>query len=78
MTLDSRYSPYLLTRCFPNKTYNKMSVEKLKIFKKIKGNDAYSKNPILDSLIKQKLQSEMVIIKDNFNILIQREDAREK
>lgn len=49
-----------------------MSVEKLKIFKKLKGADAYSKNPIIDSLIKQKLQSEMVVIKDNFNTLIQR------
>jgi hypothetical protein len=49
-----------------------MSVEKLKIFKKLKGGDPYSKNPIIDSLIKQKLQSEMVVIKDNFNTLIQR------
>ena len=34
-----------------------MSVEKLKIFKKMKGADNYSKNPIIDSLIRQKLHS---------------------
>ena len=49
-----------------------MSTEKLKILKKLKGIDSYSKNPIIDSLIKQKLQSEMVVVKDNFNNLIQK------
>jgi len=34
-----------------------MSTDKLKVLKKIKGVDSYSKNPIIDSMIKHKLQS---------------------
>lgn len=33
------------------------STEKLKVIKNIKGVDSYSKNPIIDSLIKQKLSA---------------------
>jgi hypothetical protein len=40
--------------------------------------DNYSKNPIIDSLIKQKLQSEMVIVKDNFTQLLRKEDNRQR
>lgn len=50
-----------------------MSFEKLKIFKKVKGADNYTKNPIIDSLIRQKLQSEMIVIKDQFHQIISKE-----
>ena len=55
-----------------------MSVEKLKIFKKLKGSEAYSHNPIIDSLIRQKLSSEMAVVKDSFNSIVKQEDTRQR
>ena len=46
--------------------------------KSIKNADAYSKNPIIDSLIKQKLQSEMKSVKDNFQIMIKQSEEKIK
>lgn len=40
--------------------------------------DSYSKNPIIDSLIRQKLRSEMKVVKDSFNQLIRREESKPK
>jgi hypothetical protein len=53
-----------------------MSSDRLKIAKSIRNVDNYSKNPIIDSLIKQKLQSEMKIVKENFSGMIRKEEAK--
>ena len=50
--------------------------DSLKMLKSLKGADSYSKNPIIDSLIKQKLKSEMKLVKDNFNHFMVKEENR--
>lgn len=55
-----------------------MTSEKAKIVKNIKGIDHYSKNPIIDSLIKQKLQAEMKSVKNNFQQLLKQEEHKRK
>jgi hypothetical protein len=43
-----------------------MSLDKIRSAKNITYSDRYSKNPILNTLIKNKLETEMVGIKESF------------
>lgn len=50
-----------------------MSLEKIKSAKNITYSDRYSKNPIINTLIKNKLETEMVSIKESFNNIIKKD-----
>jgi hypothetical protein len=55
-----------------------MSTDKLKVIKSLKGADSYSRNPIIDSLIRQKLSAEMRSVKDNFQQLIKQAEDKKR
>ena len=50
-----------------------MSLDKIKNSKHQRNIDGYSKNSILNSLIKQKLENEMVVVKENVAHIIKKE-----
>ena len=49
-----------------------MSIEKARSAKNLQYTDRYSKNPIINNLIKVKLESEIGVVKENFSQILKR------
>ena len=47
-------------------------MDKIKSAKSLQYNDRYSKNPIINNLIKAKLENEIGVVKDNFSQILKR------